>query len=281
MFRKQSSEKRVTWYFHLLLTCFIFSSCSDKGHTDIQVIESTAEYNIEMDGNFRVSRYSFQDANESYSGDMDCISEYTYYSDSIIIITDSRSVTARGDYSKAVYYLNSQGLADSSYHEIDPGHLAAIHMKHFYKYDSGSYLTVDSSLKKEQGLYALNSVTRCEYADGNLIEQIDEYYGSLTSVYTYTFDYNTSDNLFSLFGTFKGKISKNLVSNVTTHLLNGETSVASNEYKLYPDGLIEEVIYRSASNTVSYTNTIRYTYTITGKSLKSFVAKFHQSEQTL
>lgn len=247
---------------YLLLFCCLINSCSEINHSDVQIIETTVSYEIDMDSNYKVSKYSYWDSNESYDGDMDCITEYTYYNDSIVIISDRRSTTARGDYAKAIYYINKTGLADSSYHELVPGHLEKSFGKNFYTYDSNSYLISDSAKRKEQNSYILYSVLKYEYSDGNLIKLIREDLGSSPSICTFTYTYNTIENLVSLFGTFKGKPNKNLVLTTTTQLENGETHASSNDYKLYPNGLIEEAVYKSGNDSIKYILTIKYTYNI-------------------
>lgn len=249
-------------FSNLLLSCCLCNSCCEPDNTDIPIVETTSTYVIEMDSNYKVSKYSFWDSNESYAGDMDCISEYTYYNDSIVIISDSRSVTARGDYAKGIYYLNKSGLADSSYHELDHGHLSKRFFKHLYNYDSSSYLVADSVKRKEQNSFSLYLVNTYEYSDGNLIKLNEKYIGSTPSTYTYTYTYNIIENLFSLFGTFKGKPNKNLVQTTTTLLNNGEIHSSTNDYKLYLNGLIEETVNITSSDSIKYILTINYTYNI-------------------
>jgi hypothetical protein len=239
-----------------LIICCLCCSCSKTSTPDLQVTETTAAYVIEMDKDYKVSEYSYCDSNESYAGDMDCNSEYTYYADSVIVISDSRSVTARGDYSKGIFYLNKSGFADSSFHQLYPGHLSKSFIKHFYSYDSESHLVSDSVKHKDQNSYALYSVIKYEYSDGNMMKSTQEYIGSSSFSQTYT--YYSFENLFSLFGTINGKPGKNLVRTITTDLGNDATHTSTNEYELYSNGLIEKAVITSKE----YRLTIKYTYNI-------------------
>jgi len=239
-----------------LLICFCYNSCSKNNSTIDQTIITTSRYIIEMSNNYTISKYSFYDSNDSYAGDGDAISQYLYYQDSIIIIRDCRSVTARGDYAKTIYYINSNGLADSSLTESDPGHLSKRFIKNFYSYDNSRFLISDSTISKEQnGSFLSSSVLKYEYTDGNMTKLITQYTGSDSYISTYT--YNTLENLFSLDGSFKGKPNKNLVKSVSS--LQYTSTI---EYKLYPSGLVEDATSTSYYNSVKYVNKINYQYII-------------------
>jgi len=233
-----------------LLLCFV-NSCS-LDNTDIdQTLTITSEYVVEMDSKYTISKYTFTDSDESFYGDNDCITEYTYYKDSIILISDGRSVTQRGDYTKVKYYLNSKGLADSSLTEVDPGNLPKSSIRHYFVYNDSEYLTTDSTS---------TSVITYHYSDGNIMKSVIKFLNSTSTTTVYT--YNNQENRFSFNGSFLGKTNKNLILSVIISYYNGEIQNLTFGYELYPEGLVKEATRTTFSGSSKIIDIIKYDYLI-------------------
>jgi len=222
----------------------MLGSCHKK--KEEQPAITTYKYTIKIDNNHRVhGKYkicSLQNNCSSFS------QSFSFSKDSVI-----ETLIMSDNYSTSIYYLNSNGLADSSSSRILAGAGSGLSI-----YKTYYYYNQDGNLIKMIGD---DGMTTYEYQDGNLIskkntinnktEQTDYTY----SIYSTLADYNS----------FIGAINKNLVQTETVSHAAIKESSTTYQYTIGSTGLVEKMnstIYESGTQ---YSYITEYEYIMVNK----------------
>jgi hypothetical protein len=243
----------------IFLSGLVISCCKDNNDID-QTKILNFKYVIEMSKNFRISKVSYFDPYDAWNGDGDFIAEYIHTVDSVVIKSILQKVG--GGFVLETYYLNNNGLADSSsysYHRYNDIKIPVDVFKNYYFYNDSNYLISDTTKCKRQNSssYTLYSTSAYEYSNENLTREIRQLFDPVSSwliLYTYT----SLTNIFSFNGSYKGKLSKNLIKTMISTNQNGDEYCNSYEYILNSSGLVEEKTSTSCSGSEKYITRFEY-----------------------
>lgn len=215
----------------LVAMTFILLFCSREDTNTVPEPEiHTEKYQLEITSDFKIKKLTFF----SYDGSRNYVRDYFYYNDSIVTKSYYQAVPYF-----IVYFLNDNGMADSSQTNYDYGYS--------FSYDSNGYLISRRYRISPQYEYT----DTYEYKNGNLTKvTFDPQKPSLTGKYV-SYTYNTLPNVINITdftGPWLGKLNKNLVKSSYVGGSMSDVAPCSNyEYKINTLGLVETMIILSCS----------------------------------